>query len=114
LSAIQVLIQHGAKHPNAMNRVICIHNELVRRCLCHAQLVWDDPSDLAVRYDWDGLPSYASLKNNVRSTSFNLLRQDAGRGYKVDKQKIRNYVGLILGFANGMATWMAVSKRYTA
>jgi hypothetical protein len=115
LSAIQVLIQHGAKLPNAMTRVIGIHNELVRRCLCHAQLVWDDPSEFAIHYDWDGLPSNTGAKNSVRPKVFNRLRQNSDWEHqKTGKKKIQNYVGLVLGFANGMANWMAVSKRYIA
>lgn len=94
-----------------MSRVVKAHNELVRRCIQHAQLVCDDPDEELARLDYDGVASPSSVFHMFRT-------QSPFRGLdvpkKADVETIRQYVQLVLGFANGMANWMAVSKRYVA
>jgi len=117
LSAIQVLIQHGAKQNTAMNRVVNAHNELVRRCIQHAQLVCDDPEEVLQKLDYDGVGSGTSKAriSLTRPSVFNIFRQPAAiEPKKANKDNIIKYVQLVLGFANGMANWMAVSKRYAS
>ena len=111
LSAIQVLIKNGAKQSVAMSRVIKTHNELVRRCVQHAQLIWEVPSVMSDLLDADGVTSPGF--RTPRSAVFKVFRQGQTLASKqVETENLRKYVRLILGFANGMAMWMAVSKRY--
>ncbi|KAI5820136.1 hypothetical protein BZA77DRAFT_240289 [Pyronema omphalodes] len=118
LSAIQVLIANGSKHSSAIGRVVNAHNELVRRCIQHAQLVCDEPDEILDRLDYDGI-EYMTTETKgsfIRTSIFGIFRQSSLRSSqrRTDKENIRTYVTLILGFANGMANWMAVSKRYAS
>jgi hypothetical protein len=98
-----------------MSRVINAHNELVRRCIQHAQLVCDDPPELVEFLDADGIAVGSRRQKPPRYSMWGLFSHaPAVQSTKVEKEQIHNYVKLILGFANGMAMWMAVSKRYAA
>jgi Icc-related predicted phosphoesterase len=101
-----------------MSRVINAHNELVRRCIQHAQLVCDDPPELVEFLDADGIAVGSRRQKSPRYSMWGLFSHasavQSNSITKVEKEQIRNYVKLILGFANGMAMWMAVSKRYAA
>jgi hypothetical protein len=115
LSAIQVLIQHSMKPSAAMLRVINVHNELVRRCIQHAQLVCDDPSEFVEFLDADGIAAGSRNQKSPRLSVLGVFRPPTSQNVNVktiNKENVRRYVKLILGFANGMAMWMAVSKRY--
>lgn len=102
-----------------MSRVINTHNELVRRCVQHAQLVCKEPSELLEQLDADGISpgNRRSKPREHRPSVFSVFRNTpviVGGVKTADKENIRRYVQLILGFANGMAMWMAISKRYMA
>jgi len=111
---VQILIKRGAKPHTAMARVIDTHNELVRRCVQHASLVYDDPAELVGQLDRDG--TIHATRKNPRPHVFSVFGNPRDLHLNkstVPKESVRAYVQLILGFANGMARWMAISKRYT-
>lgn len=114
LSAVQVLIEHGSKHANAMSRVIKVHNELVRRCVQYAGLVCDDPAEYFEELDADGiLGGTKKTKGAIyRSGSVFGVFRNGTATQTADKEAVRKYTKLIVGFALGMAEWMAESKRY--
>lgn len=95
LSAVQVLISQGTHPAVALNNVITIHNNLVKECVGLAEAVMRRPLDPRHVEGVSGLGRY------LRTTA-------AQKG----EYEIRKYVEIIVGFANGMAQWMAVSKRY--
>ena len=105
-----------------MSRVVNAHNELVRRCIQHAQLVCEVPAEVPAEalawLDYDGIssPRRSSRASIGPLSVFHLFRMQSPfrEPDAPDAEKIRRYVQLVLGFANGMANWMAVSKRYLA
>ncbi|KAA8912002.1 hypothetical protein FN846DRAFT_773590 [Sphaerosporella brunnea] len=112
LSAIQVLIAHGAKPQAAMLRVINTHNELVRRCIQHAEIVCDNPPKSSHILDFDGLIASPKKPKSRVALLGSFGRTSSFNGQQIEAEKIRKYVKLIVGYGNGMAMWMAVSKRY--
>ncbi|KAI5853773.1 hypothetical protein BZA05DRAFT_335943 [Tricharina praecox] len=115
LSAIQILIKCGSKPNIAVARVIDTHNELVRRCVQHAGTVCDDPNEHVRLLNGDSGTHHTS--KNFRPHVFGVFghpREAHPNRGTVPRENVRAYIQLILGFANGMAKWMAVSKRYTS
>jgi hypothetical protein len=82
LSAIQVLIGHGAKPPAALSRVINAHNELVRRCIQHAQLVCDYPPELVEFLDADGISVGSRKQKSPRYSMWSLFSRYTVEQYR--------------------------------
>ncbi|TGZ81634.1 hypothetical protein EX30DRAFT_251685 [Ascodesmis nigricans] len=101
LSAIQVLIKQGVHQAIAVNDVIGVHNSLVFECVTKAQEMWNEPTNCQ---HVDGV----IVKSN---RFFEFFRASS---LKKEEDEVRLYLQVILGFAHGMAHWMAVSKRYLA
>jgi hypothetical protein len=110
LSAIQVLIQHGAKPQEAMAEVISIHNKLVGHCLHRAATAW--ARSFLFSQDTKLTSTKPSLSRKASRISIFRYSSRSATEKNTD-ENVCKYLNLILGFANGMAVWMAVSKRYT-
>lgn len=111
LNAIQILIQHGVAAPAAMADVTRMHNRLVESCIAHAEAAWAHPRSIPAPPD-AGDPPAGYSRPSIFGVSYGATlaqRRGAERA-----ENVRRYLELILGFANGMAMWMAVSKRYSA
>lgn len=95
LSAIQIQIaEKGSRSTvQVVVKTADTHNELVKQCMKYAELLWEKPG----------------VNEGVR---FGRLGDWGSVGEVEEREKVKRYLQLILGFANGMAMWMAVSKRY--
>lgn len=100
LSAIQIEIAQGRSARVALTHTVRTHNELVKHCMKYAEMVWEKPMDAECAYQHKRHGSLSTAGWKSRTAMDN------------EAENVRRYLQLILGFANGMAMWMAVSKRY--
>jgi hypothetical protein len=86
-----------------MKRVVDMHNELVERVMALA-------ASESVR------PKTTSGGHRGHPPSVFEIFNISGKHEQTcpDEHQMKLYVELLLGFVNGMAMWMAVSKRYVA
>lgn len=91
----------------AMKDVIRMHNRLVLHLSTYSERAWVElstPQPITVPSSPTGVASFRpdSRKDSVLSQRRQSLPED----------NVRKYLELVIGFANGMANWMMVSKRY--
>lgn len=108
-----------------MKDVISMHNELVQHLSCYGERAWTESLQvqnppLADVSDFLAPPTMPFSNGSVFGASAITLWPDFRRGSVMSDQRrgstpddnIRKYLELVTGFANGMANWMVVSKRY--
>ncbi|KAI5840521.1 hypothetical protein DFP73DRAFT_633880 [Morchella snyderi] len=106
LNAIQILILHGATPTTAFADVVETHNELVRQLFHYGERAWIESLTAG---DDTGVPGGATVRTNCSSF---MTPAPAPRQRLMPDEDVQSYLELIMGFANGMACWMAVSRRY--
>lgn len=106
-----------------MKDVIGMHNELVQHLSAYGERAWNESlnapnSPLADVSDFLAPPTLPFGNAGIFGASSVTLWPDFRKDSRLDQRRgsapddnVRKYLELVMGFANGLANWMVVSKR---